>query len=415
MLTRFPALRSREFRIFLAGQLISLIGTWMQMTIQPYLAYQLTGQPIYLGLIGFAGSLPTLFITLPAGVLIERVDRRKVVIVMQAVMMLQAFALAFLTISGLLQIWHIVALALILGVANAIEIPARQSMLYELVGREGLASAIGLQSTVFNTARILGPGLSAPFFVFLSGSGEGWAFVANGFSFLVVIAGLLVIRPRFAAARRQTDESAFQQLRAGQKYVLGTPVIALLVMGVSVMSVIGFPNMQQVPAFAKDVLGTPGDTIADVAARNSAMLTIQGVGALIAAITVSLSGQVKRKGIMLFVGQVAGACALIGLALSRSLPLSLACMAVFGWGTITAWATTNTVIQLITPTELRSRVISNMLWASQGIAPFGSLLVGALAQQFGTPAVPALVGGVICLLVPLIVNFVNPAVRRIEL
>ena len=415
MLTHFPALQSREFRIFIIGQLVSLIGTWMQLTVQPYLAYQLTGQPIYLGIIGFAGAIPTLFITLPAGVLIERIDRRKVVIIMQIIMMAQAFILAALTLTGLLQIWHIIVLALVLGMANAVEIPARQSMLFELVGRESLASAIGLQSTVFNTARIIGPSLSAPFLLLLSGAGEGWAFFANGLSFLVVIFGLFIIRPRYSATAVQSGQSALQQLRDGQKFVLGTPVIALLILGVSVMSFVGFPNMQQVPAFAHDVLGSQADSAVDIAARNSAMISLQGVGALIAAVTVSLSGQAPRKGVILLAGQIVSALALIGLALSRNLPISLACMALFGWGSITAWATTNTVIQLMTPQALRSRVISNMLWASQGLAPFGSLLVGALAQQFGTPAVPALIGGVLCLLVPVLVATVTPSVRRIRI
>jgi MFS family permease len=159
----YPALTSRDFFIFWVGQFVSLIGTWMQSTTQPYLAYRLTGRPFDLGLIGFAASLPTLLLVLPAGVIVERLDKRKTVIVLQAVMMLQAFALAYLAISGNIQIWHIVVLAFVLGTANAVEITARQAMLIELVGKDKLPNAIALQSTIFNAARVLGPTLIVPF------------------------------------------------------------------------------------------------------------------------------------------------------------------------------------------------------------------------------------------------------------
>ena len=413
-MSRFPALQSREFRIFLLGQLISLIGTWMQTTVQPYLAYRITNQPFYLGLIGFASALPTLFFTLPAGVWIERMERRKIVIAMQAVMMLQAFLLAILTLTGRIQIWHLFVLALILGTANAIEIPARQAMMSELVGKEGLASAIGLQSTVFNTARVLGPSLAAPFIVLLHDSnGEGWAFFANAISFLFVIASLLFIHPKFVMTNKSQRGNMWQELREGQHYVLQNPLIVLLVFGISIFSIMGFPNIQLIPAFAKDVLQQIGDTEADVAARNSALLSLQGVGALIAAITITFSGQSKRKGLILIAGQLVAGGALIGMALSRSVPLTLTMMALFGWGSVTGWAMTNTVIQLVTPAELRGRVISNMLWASLGLAPFGNLLVGVLAQQFQLTT-PVLLGGIICLSVPILINVLTPRIRTVR-
>ena len=184
ILLRYPALASRNFVIFWIGQFISLIGTWMQSVTQPYLAYRMSGSAFDLGLIGFAGALPTLILALPGGVLVERLDKRKTVIAMQVVMLVQAFLMAFLALTGLIQIWHIAILSFLLGTASAIEITARQAMLIELVGKESLPNAIALQSTIFNAARVLGPSLAAPFLILIKGSGEGWAFFANGVSYL---------------------------------------------------------------------------------------------------------------------------------------------------------------------------------------------------------------------------------------
>ena len=211
---RYPALASSNFRIFLAGQFISLIGTWMQNTTQPYLAYRITGQPIYLGLIGFAASLPALLFMLPGGVLVERMDKRKVVIIMQTVMMFQALTLGVLALSGQIAIWHIVALAFVLGVANSIEITARQAMLIELVGKDALPNAIALNSTVFNMARVLGPALVAPLLVLVQNNGEGWAFIANAVSYLVVIISLFFVHTsREHSSNIGQRESAMQQFR----------------------------------------------------------------------------------------------------------------------------------------------------------------------------------------------------------
>jgi MFS family permease len=193
---RFPAFSSRDFAIFFIGQFFSLIGTWMQSTVQPYLAYRITGQPFYLGLIGFAGTLPGLLFSLPGGVIIEHLDKRRTVIILQCVMMAQAFTMAILALSGTITIWHIVVLAFILGTANSLEIIARQSMLIELVGREALPNAIALNSSLFNSARVIGPAVSVPFLILLQDSGEGWAFFANGISYLFVIVGLFFVRTK---------------------------------------------------------------------------------------------------------------------------------------------------------------------------------------------------------------------------
>src|SRR5574339_224447 len=189
---RFPALTSRDFTIFLIGQFISVIGTWMQNTAQPYLAYRISGRPLDLGWIGFASTVPTLLLALPAGVLVERWDKRKTVILFQSIMSLQAFGLAALTLTGQIQIWHIGLLALIFGTASAVEVTARQAMLIELAGREALPSAIALQTTAFNVGRVLGP-LCAAWLISTTGN-EGSVFLVNGISFVFIVAGLLMAR-----------------------------------------------------------------------------------------------------------------------------------------------------------------------------------------------------------------------------
>lgn len=410
---RFPALSSRDFRIFLIGQFISLIGTWMQNTTQPYLAYRISGQPFDLGLIGFAGALPALLITLPGGVLVERLDKRKVVIVMQIAMMLQAFALAALALAGVITIWHIVVMAFLLGAASSIEITARQAMLIELVGKESLPNAIALQSSIFNAARVLGPALAGPLLVLLADKGEGWAFFANGVSYLVVIVGLFFIHsnPEYSS-NTGARVSAMHDFREGQRYIRASAVVTLLIITAAVPGFVGFPAIQQVPVFARDVFHQAGDTDAIVAARNSAMITAQGVGALIAALTLAAFSTVRRKGLLMTIGQFVFSAALVGLAFSASLGMSLPLMTLIGWGTVTQLAMTNTLIQLLIPNHLRGRVISTYFWAQNGVAPFGSLFIGWLAQTYTAP-LAVLVGGGACLAVALVVHLFTPRLRQV--
>jgi len=406
---RYPALASRDFVIFWVGQFISLIGTWMQNTTQPYLAYRLSGKPFDLGLIGFAGALPTLLLALPGGVLVERLDKRKTVIVMQAVMMLQAFILAALALTGTIQIWHIVILAFLLGTANSIEITARQAMLIELVGREALPNAIALQSTIFNAARVIGPSLAVPFLIFIQGSGEGWAFLANGISYLFIIISLFFVNSPFKPEPNLAKRDLWSEFREGQAYIKQTRIVAMIILMAAVLGFVGFPLLQQIPVIARDVLAQTGDTEPLRAARNSALYTAQGVGALVAALSLA-SFNPKRKGLLLMAGQLIFILSIIALSFTRNVSLTLALIVIIGWGTVTALAIMNTLIQLQVPDHLRGRVFSTYLWALQGVAPFGSLLVGWMAQTWGVP-LTALVCGLICLLVIGGIHLWNPEIR----
>ena len=409
---RFPALASRDFTIFLVGQFISVIGTWMQNTAQPYLAYRISGRPLDLGWIGFASTLPTLLLALPAGVLVERWDKRKTVIIFQSIMSVQALGLAALTFTGHIQIWHIGVLALIFGVASAVEITARQAMLIELSGREGLPSAIALQSMVFNIGRVIGPLLAA--WLLTSTGTEGSVFLTNGVSYLFVIAGLFVIQARYKIPRETSVEKSLgTEFREGLGYIRRNSLVASIILMSALVGFFGFPLVQQIPALARDVLRTPIDTETMVAARTSQLYAAQGAGALVAALLAAYMSSSRNKGIMVALGQVAFIVPLIALGYVVSLPISLLLLVFMGWGTVTQLVSMNTLIQVSVPNGLRGRVFSVYLWALQGVAPFGSLLIGWLAQNWVVP-LAALTGGLVSLVSIGALHLISPGVRRAQ-
>lgn len=395
LIERFPALASRDFSLFVIGQLVSVIGTWAQATALPYLAYRISGRPLDLGLIGFSNTLPTLLFALPAGVLVERWDKRKTVIIFQAIMSLQAFGLAFLAFTNRIEIWHIIALAFFFGSAVSIEVTARQSMLIELAGREALPSAIALQTTAFNTGRVIGP-LFAAWLISATGS-EGSVFLTNGISFLFVIAGLVFARTRFKVKKEVPRENNLQsEFKEGIAYIRNNTVVMSVVLTAALVGFFGIPLIQQIPAVARDVLTTALDTEATIATRTSNLYAAQGVGALIAAFLAAyLSSSNKRK--MLFFGQASFVLPIIALGFVRDVNLALLLLVFVGWGTVTQLVTMNTMIQVDVPDRLRGRVFSVYFWALQGVAPFGSIVIGWIAQTWSVPTT-ILAGGVTCLL-----------------
>ena len=406
---RFPALSSRDFQLFLAGQFLSVIGTWMQNTAQPYLAYRISGRPLDLGLIGFAATLPTLLLALPAGVLVERWDKRWTVIVLQSVMGVLAFILAALTLMGHIQIWHITLIAFLFGAASAVEITARQAMLIELSGREALPSAIALQTTAFNLGRVLGPMLAAPIMV---KSGEGTVFLLNGISFIFVIIGLLIARTRYQVPREaETERNLVREFRQGLAYIRQNSVVSSIILMAALIGFFGLPLLQQIPALARDVLRTVSDTEQIVAARTSQLYIAQGIGALVAAFLAAYFSSARRKGVVLTLGQTVFILGMMALGLTNHLPAALFLLVLIGWGSVTQLVTMNTLIQLEIPNGLRGRVFSVYLWALQGVAPFGSLLIGGIAQAWGVP-LAVLMGGVISLATIAALHLANPGVRR---
>jgi MFS family permease len=409
---RFPALTSRDFTIFLIGQFISVIGTWMQNTAQPYLAYRISGRPLDLGLIGFAATLPTLLLALPAGVLVERWDKRKTVIIFQSIMALQALGLAILTYTGQIQIWHIGVLALIFGTASAVEITARQAMLVELSGREALPSAIALQSMVFNIGRVIGPLVASG--LLTSTGTEGSVFLANGVSYLFVIAGLFMIQTRYRVPRETEEKKSLViEFREGLVYIRRNSLVASIILMSALVGFFGFPLVQQIPALARDVLRMASDTEAVVAARTSQLYAAQGMGALIAALLAAYMNASRNKGLMVTLGQIAFIIPLIALGYVVSLNISLLLLVMMGWGTVIQLVSMNTLIQVAVPNGLRGRVFSVYLWALQGVAPFGSLLIGWLAQNWGVP-LAALLAGVVSLISIGSLHLISPSVRRAQ-
>lgn len=409
LISHFPALASRDYVLFLIGQFISVIGTWMQATALPYLAYRISGRPLDLGLIGFANTLPTLLFALPAGVLVERWDKRKTVILFQAMMSIQGFGLAYLTFTNQIQIWHMVLLAFFYGSAVAVEVTARQAMLIELAGREALPSAIALQTTVFNLGRVLGP-LGAAWLIASTGS-EGSVFLANGVSFVFVIIGLYFARTRFKARaersrivpeggsleheayKRQTMSSEFKE---GLLYIRENAVVLSAVLMSALLGFFGIPLLQQTPALARDVLKTAFETEVIIAARTSSLYTAQGAGAVIAAFMMAyLSSANKNK--MLMWGQIFFIIPVIILGLSTNTYVAFVLLAFIGWGTVAQLISMNITIQMGVPNELRGRVFSIYFWALQGVAPFGSIMIGWMAQTWSVQTA-IITGGVICLL-----------------
>lgn len=394
LVQRFPALASRDYVLFLFGQLISVIGTWMQATALPYLAYRISGRPLDLGLIGVANTLPTLLFALPAGVLVERWDKRKTVILFQAIMSVQAFGLAFLAFTGHIQIWHIVAMAFFFGSAVAIEVTARQSMLIELAGREALPSAIALQTTAFNIGRVLGP-LGAAWLIALTGT-EGSVFLANGISFIFVIIGLLIARSTFKIETEGNNERNLRnEFSEGLAYIRNNAAVLSVILMAALVGFFGVPLVQQLPALARDVLKTAVDTEALIATRTSNLYAAQGVGAVIAALIVAyFSSFDKQK--MLLIGQASFILPIIALGFVRYIILAYALLAFIGLGTVVQLVTMNTMIQISVPNGLRGRVFSIYFWALQGVAPFGSFVIGWMAQTWNVP-ITIIIGGTICL------------------
>jgi len=354
----------------------------MQNTTLPYVAYQITGSSLDLGLIGFATTLPMLFVTLPAGVIVERLDKRKTVIAMQSIMMTQAFVLAMLTFNGKLQIWHITILAFVLGTASAIEITARQAMLIELAGREALPNAIAVQTTAFNLGRVIGPTIAAALLTMTSGA--GLVFLSNGISYLFVIGGLFFVRTRYQVQQEAgARHRMLEDFGEGQRYIRQNPLVSQIIIMMAVVGFFGFPLLQQIPAVAKDMLAQVGDTEQIVAARNSALYTFQGVGALVAAFSVAFFTSFKKKGLWVTFGQYSFVLALILLSFMKAPIPAYILLVLIGWGTVTQLSVMNVLIQVQVPNGLRGRVFSTYLWAIQGVAPFGSLLIGWWAQTWG--------------------------------
>lgn len=400
------ALRHRDFRLFISGQAISLIGTWMQSVAQSWLVYRLTGSAALLGTVGFATQIPVFLLGPIAGSYADRINRRQLLLVTQSSMMVLALALAVLTLTDRVAVWHLFVLGALLGVANAFDIPGRQVFVFEIVGRADLVNAIALNSSMVNGARIVGPAVAG---LLVAAVGEGWCFLLNAVSYVAVIWGLLLVRPRPADLRPHA--SALQAAVEGVRYVARTaPVRALLIL-LGIVSLAGMPFTVLMPLIADGVLHAG-------ASGYGTLMAASGVGALGGALALAARRTIRGLGTW-----VAAGCAAFGLSLAlfasaRNIWLAGVLLVAAGFSMMVQMASSNTLIQSMVPNELRGRVMSVYSMMFMGMAPIGALLAGVVAGPLG-PSLTVGVGGALCMLAAILfarrLPVLRPEARRLIL
>jgi len=382
------ALAHKNYRLFFAGQSISLIGTWMTRIATAWLVYRLTGSALLLGVVGFAGQIPSFLLAPLAGVLVDRWNRQRLLVITQVLAMFQSLALALLTMTGLIKMWHVIVLSVLQGLINSFDMPARQAFVVEMVEkREDLANAIALNSSMVNAARLLGPSIGG---VVIAAVGEGWCFMIDAVSYIAVIASLLAMTITARVIQPTKDANVFQQLREGWSYAAHFAPIRNVLLLLALVSLVGMPYTVLMPVFANDVLHGGPNTL-------GLLMAASGVGALVGALF--LAARKTVLGLGKFIPLMAGAfgAGLIAFSFTRVLWLSLALMVVTGLGFMVQMAVSNTVLQTIVDEDKRGRVMSFYTMAFMGTAPFGSLLAGSVADRIGTPHT-LLCGGIGCIL-----------------
>jgi MFS family permease len=393
------ALRHRNFQLFFAGQLISLIGTWMDTIAEAWLVYRLTGSSLQLGVVGFAAQFPVFLVAPLGGIVADRRNRQRVVIATQASSMVLALILATLTLLGVVKVWHVFTLAALLGIVNAFDIPARQSFIVDMVGKEDLMNAIALNSSMFNAARIIGPAIAG---VLVARIGEGWCFFSNGVSYIAVIAGLLLMRVE-RPGQLARGASPLAHIIEGFRFVRRTAPIRVLLLLLGLVSLVAMPYTVLMPIFADRVLhgGARGLGI---------LMGATGVGALLGALTLA-----SRSGVRGLGRWVAFSCAgfgvtLVAFASSRILWLSAALLLPVGFCMMLQMSSSNTLIQAMVPDQLRGRVMALYSMMFMGMAPLGALLGGAIADRLGAPITVAM-GGIAAVGGALIFGLHLPRIR----
>jgi len=393
------ALRHRNYRLFFGGQLVSLIGTWMQSVAQSWLVFRLTHSPVLLGLVGFASQFPVFVLAPLGGLVADRHRRHRLLVLTQSASMVLAFALAALTLTGRVREGHVFVLAALVGVVNAFDVPIRQAFVVEMVGREDLVNAIALNSSMVNGARVVGPAVAG---VLVAALGEGWCFFANGISYLAVIAALMMMEvPRRPPPARES--SALAHLAEGFRFVARTPPIRALLVLLGIVSFTGMPYAVLMPIFADDVY--------HAGARGLGLLMgASGVGALMGSIALARRTGVTGLGRWVAAAGVSFAVSLILFALAPGFALAVALLVPVGASMIVQMAASNTLIQSMVPDALRGRVMGVYSMMFLGMAPLGALLAGALAGPLGARGTVA-AGGAICLLASAVFARCLPSLR----
>jgi len=380
------ALRHRNFKLFFAGQSISLIGNWMTRLATSWLVYRLTHSALLLGIVGFAGQILTFAFAPFAGVWIERIDRRKLLVATQVAAAIQSLAMAALTLAHVITLWEIIALTALQGLINAFDMPARQSFLVQMVDdRNDLGNAIAINSSMANGGRLIGPAIAG---LVITAVGEGWCFLLDGISYLAVIASLLLMRIKLLNIRRN-PASMLEQMREGWNYVSTFRPIRTILLLFALLGLMAGPYAVLLPVFAGQVLHGGAHTLGWLAGAS-------GVGALVSALSLTVRKSVVGLTRMVQIAAVMFGSALILFGLSHTLWLSLALMLFVGFGMMQVFSASNTIIQTLVSEDKRARVMSYYAMAFFGTAPFGSLLAGGLAHQIGAPRT-VIFAGVLCL------------------
>ncbi len=382
--TLFRSLRHRNFRLFWSGQLISLIGTWMQNVGQAWLVLELTHSPFKLGVVSALQFLPMLFLSFPAGVLIDYFPKRRIIIMTQTVMMVLAFTLATLQWTGVVQYWHVLVLATILGLANTVDMPARQSFIIEMVGKEDLMNGIALNSSIFNAARAVGPAIAG---LLIGALGTGTCFFVNGLSYLAVICGLWLMRFDEPRTTRQGDYHIMADIREAMRYIRKTPVVMVTILLVAVVSIFGTNFNVLVPVFAREELHRDATAF-------GFLMSAFGTGALIGAVSLAALSRQGPKPVFLLGGGMALSLVLVLIGTQNSYAWTALLLTLAGWSMVTFFGMANSTIQLNTEDRLRGRVMSFYSFTFGGLTPFGSLFAGSVAHCLDAPLTFAL-GGLI--------------------
>jgi MFS family permease len=395
------ALRHRNYRLYFTGQGTSVVGTWITRVATSWLVFRLTHSAILLGLVNFAGQVPTFLLAPVAGVWVDRLNRYHVLFVTQALAMLQSFALAALALTGVIQVWHILVLQALQGLINAFDTPARQTFLVEMVNdRADLPNAIALNSTMVNGARLVGPAVAG---VMIALVGEGWCFLVDGVSYLAVI-GSLALMQLSPSAGKAKHAKVWEDLRDGVRYAWGfTPIRAILLL-LALLSLAGMPYTVLMPLMAADVLHGGPHTY-------GFLMGASGVGALASALYLASRKSVVGLGRLIPLATGIFGAALMGLGLSHNLVLSLAVLFFVGVGFMLQTAASNTLLQTLVKEEMRGRVMAFYTMAFMGTTPFGALIAGELASRIGAPHT-IMLGGATCIVAALLFARVLPRLRE---
>ncbi|MEH2172424.1 MFS transporter [Nostoc sp.] len=397
-----PALRSRNYQLFFAGQGISLIGTWMTQLATIWLVYDLTKSPLMLGVVGFSSQIPNFFLAPFGGVFVDRFSRYRTLIGTQVLAMIQSLTLAALALTGVIEVWQIIALSLFQGFINALDAPARQAFVPELVDRrEDLANAIAINSTMVNGARLIGPAIGG---LLIAGVGTGYCFLIDGLSYVAVIAALLAMKVK-PWKNSVTDGNPLQKVKEGFVYAFSFPPIRSILLLSALVSLMGLQNTILVPVIAEQVLKGGAESL-------GFLMAASGVGALTGGIYLATRQTILGIGKLIALAPAILGIGLIGFSLSRFLPLSLFTMLFVGLGTILQIAASNTFLQTIVEDDKRGRLMSLYTMSFLGMIPVGNLLGGLLASHIGAPNT-LIIDGITCILGSIIFSRQLPALRKI--